>query len=52
MDTEEKERDEEGTSDAQAQQDLTKSVGTRLERPEKPAKRKLFGRREKPAAKS
>lgn len=53
MDTHEKERGQDGAADAQAQHDLTKSVGTRLERPEKSAKRKLFGRRrEKPTAAS
>jgi hypothetical protein len=44
MSTEEKIRDEEGT-DQKAQRKLTTSVGTPLVKPEKPSKRKLFGRR-------
>jgi hypothetical protein len=52
MDTNGKRDEEAGAADDRAQRKLTTSVGTPLERPEKPSRRKLFGRREKAAAKS
>ena len=51
MDTNGKRHEEAGAADDRAQRKLTTSVGTPLERPEKPSRRrKLFGRREKAAA--
>jgi hypothetical protein len=46
MNTEEKTRDEEASA-ANAQKKLTTSVGTPLLKPEKPSRRKLFGRRDR-----
>jgi len=50
MDTNEKSREQDGAADDRAQRKLTTSVGTPLARPEKPSRRKLFGRREKQSA--
>jgi hypothetical protein len=47
MSTEEKTRDEEAETTAETQKKLTTSVGTPLLKPEKPSRRKLFGRRER-----
>jgi hypothetical protein len=52
MNNDEKIRDEEGNSAESAQRKLTTSVGTRLVKPEKHSRRKLFGRRGRPATKS
>jgi hypothetical protein len=50
METNEKSREQDGAADEQAQKKLTTSVGTPLTRPEKPSRRKLFGRRDKSVA--
>ena len=50
MDANGKSREQDGTADDRAQRKLTTSVGTPLVKPEKPSRRKLFGRREKSAA--
>jgi len=50
METNEKSREQDGAADEQAQKKLTTSVRTPLTRPEKPSRRKLFGRRDKSVA--
>lgn len=45
MATAEKPREEDGLEAKRAQRELARTVGTTLVRPEKPSKRRLFGRR-------